>query len=257
VDRPRRAPNFKLQVEDGPGAGARVLKLSGELDSGTCATLAERFEQELNEPGVQALTLDLGELTFVDSTGTRAIIAIERAARGAGVSLQVIPPPQPVTELLRTAGVAERLPLAPEALEDVREAGFDERVELELERDPLSPGRARAEVRELLAERLSADELARAVLLTSELVTNAVVHPRQMPDAQIGVRITVHSRGIRVEVEDAGEGFELPLSVIPGEQGGRGLFLVDSCASKWGALRAATERGPRFQVWFELDAGEP
>jgi anti-sigma regulatory factor (Ser/Thr protein kinase) len=110
-------------------------------------------------------------------------------------------------------------------------------------------------VRELLAPRLTEEELARVVLVTSELVTNAVMHPRVAQASQIGLRVRIYPSRVRIEVEDAGEGFQLPIPVSPGTGGGRGLFLVESCAAQWGSLRALTEQGPRFRVWFELESG--
>jgi anti-sigma regulatory factor (Ser/Thr protein kinase) len=84
-------------------------------------------------------------------------------------------------------------------------------------------------------------------------VTNAVIHPRTAGAKPIGLRITTYEGSVRVEVEDAGEGFD-PTTPIPSQhEGGRGLFLVDSVAAKWGTRRAQTDRGERFRVWFELD----
>ena len=87
-----------------------------------------------------------------------------------------------------------------------------------------------------------------AELLTSELVTNALVHT----DRDAVVTATVGPRALRVEVRDfvahrprvrlpeAGEGTH-----------GRGLVLVQSLADAWG-VRA---HGVGKAVWFELDAG--
>ena len=255
MSQPRWAPDFEVIVDGGAADAWRAIKVRGELDSGTCQSLLQVFDETLAEPGLQMLMLDLQGVTFIDSTGTRSIIVMERAADDREVSLQVIAPPEPVTELLRTAGAAGRLMPGSEATGAFAGEEFDERVEIELASDPLSPGKARGEVRELLAPRLSEDDLARAVLLTSELVTNAVIHPRTALETPVGVRITIYSGGVRVEVEDAGQGFELPIKVKPGPRGGQGLFLVDTCAANWGALRALTERGPRFRVWFELQSG--
>jgi anti-anti-sigma factor len=249
-------PDFEVIVER-TASDARLIQVRGELDSGTCEKLIEAFQQALAQADVAELTLDLRGITFVDSKGTRAIIMIEQSAAERGVSLVVMPPPEQVNQLLRTAGVTERVEPSPASAPPPRDSEFTERVELELPRDPLSPGRARAEIRELMSGRTDQDELANLVLLTSELVTNAVVHPRCAGQTPIGLRITTYSDGVRVEVEDAGEGFDMAAPARAASEGGRGLFLVDRCAAKWGARRAQTERGPRFRVWFELDWREP
>lgn len=242
-------PEFELETEtDGDSA---VVTVRGELDSGTCEALEAACRRALANPTHRRLTLDLGAVSFIDSAGMRAMILIERLAGERDVSVVLLPPPEDVTELLRTAGLAERMTLRPPPAPE-RHAEVSERVELELPPDPMSPSRARAEVRELMAGHQSNADIANLVLLTSELVTNAVVHPRTAKPAPIALRIIRYEDGVRVEVEDSGAGFD-PGAVPVGEEGGRGLFLVDSCAASWGASRVRGERGQRFCVWFELD----
>ncbi len=95
------------------------------------------------------------------------------------------------------------------------------------------------------------------VLLTSEVVTNAVVHPASPSAAVIGLRIFTFEEGIRVEVEDSGLGFDPTVPTNPRPERGRGLFLVDRFASRWGTEHVESERGPRFMVWFELEWRRP
>jgi anti-anti-sigma factor len=246
-------PDFHVAIESGTGAGKPTIEVGGELDSGTCDAVLDAFGRAIAGGALEQLTLDLQAVSFIDSAGTRAIILIEQSARRRGVPLVVMPAPDEVTDLLRTAGVVDRIDLTPAAREAFRHAEFAERVELDLPRDPQSPSRARAEIRELMAGSVDEVQFANLVLLTSELVTNAVVHPQSAGETPIGLRITTYEDGVRVEVEDAGEGFD-PAAPSPDEsERGRGLFLVDRCAAKWGARRALTDRGKRFRVWFELD----
>jgi anti-sigma regulatory factor (Ser/Thr protein kinase) len=93
-----------------------------------------------------------------------------------------------------------------------------------------------------------ADLLGLVVLLTSELVTNAVVHglgPVQLMLIDDGVRL-------RVEVSD-GETGSLPLAPRPPDPvdaSGRGLLIVDRLAEHWGYQSRRTPPGKI--VWFEL-----
>ena len=118
-------------------------------------------------------------------------------------------------------------------------------VELNLPRAPVSVARARAAMhplREVLGGRYQD-----AVLLVSELVTNAVRH--QGTAGGIEMAIAVAGGRVRVEVLDPGNGFPKP-SVSeppPDSLGGRGLLIVDRVASRWGV-----SSGPS-RVWFELD----
>jgi anti-sigma regulatory factor (Ser/Thr protein kinase) len=72
-----------------------------------------------------------------------------------------------------------------------------------------------------------------AVLLTSDLATNAMLHGR----FGIQVAVTVQDGLLRVEVTDSSP--EMPVmatSEKPYGESGRGLQLVDSMAYKWGVV---------------------
>ncbi|SEG89123.1 hypothetical protein SAMN04489712_12325 [Thermomonospora echinospora] len=89
-----------------------------------------------------------------------------------------------------------------------------------------------------------------AVLLTSEFVTNGIVHGT----GAITVVVLETESGVRIEVTDAGSG-KLPRMRESGvdAEGGRGLFLVDHLASRWDHVR--TDAG--LTAWFELDTTAP
>jgi anti-sigma regulatory factor (Ser/Thr protein kinase) len=81
-----------------------------------------------------------------------------------------------------------------------------------------------------------------AVLLTSELASNAVVHA----GGEYMVTIRRNPGSIRVElVNDAPE--TLPV-LREASEGGRGLRLVEAVASRWGTESDAAHK----LVWFEL-----
>jgi anti-anti-sigma factor len=245
------SPDFDLTTEtDADGA---VVKVRGELDSGTCAAVEAACREAIALPALAQLTLDLERVSFIDSAGMRSMILIERLADERDVPIFVLPPPDDVTELLRTAGVAGRMTFSAQPPTRGRHAQYIERIELELPPEPMSPSRARAEVRELMSGHQCDSDAANLVLLTSEVVTNAVVHPRTAVPAPICLRIISYENGVRVEVEDSGDGFDPAAPPGSPEQGGRGLFLVDSCAASWGTSRVEGRRGRRFCVWFELD----
>ena len=112
-----------------------------------------------------------------------------------------------------------------------------------------APGAARR----VLEERDGAlPEGARAdlLLLLSELVSNAVLHGRVGAEGRIGVRLDQEPGQVRVEVVDAGTGFdwERRRRERPRREGGFGLALVERIAERWGIER---ENG-LTRVWFEL-----
>ena len=86
------------------------------------------------------------------------------------------------------------------------------------------------------------------MLLTSELVTNAVVYA----GTPIVLVIQRSERGVRVEVHDDNPALpERRDAAEVSKQTGRGLWLVDRLADRWGAL---PHHGDCKSVWFEVDA---
>ena len=107
---------------------------------------------------------------------------------------------------------------------------------------------ARRALRELLRHWGGPGRADVAELLTSELVTNALVHT----DHDAVLTVTVGPRGLRVEVRDF-VARRPRLRVPKADDGthGRGLVLVQSLADAWGVR----VHGVGKAVWFELDAG--
>ncbi|MGY1438408.1 ATP-binding protein [Streptomyces reniochalinae] len=102
-----------------------------------------------------------------------------------------------------------------------------------------------------------------AVLLLSELATNAVVHTRCLPEAQLVCRAAVGPLGtaaplLRLEVHDPAEGGEEP-QLQQGEaadESGRGLCIVAALAADWGVRASSLTTGNT--VWATLRlADEP
>lgn len=119
----------------------------------------------------------------------------------------------------------------------------DERSE-HLAAEPVSARKARRLVLDALAD-WGLDSLADdASLLVSEIVTNSLLHA----GSSIALRVLRADSGVRIEVHDGSS--RLPsLRTYDGEAvTGRGLEIVGSTASNWGA--AQSEDGKI--VWFEL-----
>jgi anti-sigma regulatory factor (Ser/Thr protein kinase) len=120
-------------------------------------------------------------------------------------------------------------------------------VEANLPHTEQAPGVARRVLAQGLPA-LTGEELDRAKLLVSELVTNAVVHGR----GEIVLRARLDDDRLLVEVIDEGCGFVPTVQELdPGGVGGRGLAVVDAAASRWGIHEGST------RVWFELERPGP
>ncbi|MCP9956715.1 ATP-binding protein [Streptomyces sudanensis] len=108
----------------------------------------------------------------------------------------------------------------------------------------------RCALRRLWGHRIAEEPVCTAELLTSELVTNALVHTAH------GAVVTATLDGgvLRVEVRDFAP--EPPAPRVPAPDGGthgRGLLLVQALADEWG-VRA---QGVGKTVWFELLGVKP
>ena len=114
------------------------------------------------------------------------------------------------------------------------------RTSTQLPRSPTSASRARQLVNDRAAV-LSAQQREDAVLLVSELVSNALLHGT----GTIWLRVDIDADGVRVEVSDQGNVSVAP-SPTPGAHGGWGLRIIDEVADDWGVLEGSTK------VWFRV-----
>lgn len=113
-----------------------------------------------------------------------------------------------------------------------RDGGSDSRLDecLELEPEPELIAAVRAWLRDLLEAWEMPEQADEALLVASELVSNAVLHAR----TTIQLRVACSDSTVRVEVYD--ENSRLPtLAPCPADAtSGRGLSLVASLSSGWG-----------------------
>lgn len=91
--------------------------------------------------------------------------------------------------------------------------------------------------------------LTDAVLVASELVTNAVRHSACTEDEFLTVRIT-RDGWLRISVFDPGRsGRGAEIASRPVELGGMGLKVVEQVAASWGTER----RAEGYLVWADLE----
>ncbi|MGH3327283.1 MAG: SpoIIE family protein phosphatase [Streptomycetales bacterium] len=111
-----------------------------------------------------------------------------------------------------------------------------------------SAAAARRFVQRTLMEWGITDFVDDAVLLVSELVTNAIVHAGTRTD----VTCLRYDGGIHIEVQDRHPSRGLPQTLLPADtdrEGGRGLYLSARLASAWGVDYTRTAK----RVWFRLE----
>lgn len=118
------------------------------------------------------------------------------------------------------------------------------RVENHFAGVPESVHAARTFVRIALGVWGAADVVEPATLLTSEIVTNAILH------AGTAYEVAIELDGPDLLIEVADGSAETPALVEPAvlAECGRGLMLVDGLAERWGAQF----EGSHKKVWFRL-----
>ncbi|MFC6018789.1 SpoIIE family protein phosphatase [Plantactinospora solaniradicis] len=133
--------------------------------------------------------------------------------------------------------------------------GADDQLRrVRLPADRRTPAAARALVRSVLADAGLEELLNEALLLTTELSTNAVEHAR----TELDIEVVADESGLTVTVSDFAAGPIDDVTARPKNdltdisqvsERGRGLLLVDHFATRWGTTHQATGKG----VWFRLD----
>lgn len=90
-----------------------------------------------------------------------------------------------------------------------------------------------------------ADHTDAALLIVSELVTNALVHT----DGQVRLDLTLIHRRLRIAVADNSARTPIkPTSIGWEATGGRGILLVEAMSDTWGTVPVSGGK----QVWSEL-----
>jgi len=104
-----------------------------------------------------------------------------------------------------------------------------------------------------LSERAEAAFNAR--LLITELVTNSIRHAGLSSSDVVTLDVEPLPGAVRVEVADPGRGFLQPQfgGKPPIGTSGRGIYLVDALADRWGIEQRHHSDTSWTVVWFELD----
>jgi anti-sigma regulatory factor (Ser/Thr protein kinase) len=121
-----------------------------------------------------------------------------------------------------------------------------EALTMELPSDAETPLQVRRSLSGILPEWVDDETRARALLLASELVTNAVRHGGDSSR----VTLSCDSDEVRVAVADTNTALPRVLAPDPEHQGGLGMWLIEHLADEWGV-----DPGPDGKVvWFVVRA---
>jgi anti-anti-sigma factor len=103
---------FEVTTTDRPD-GVHVA-LSGELDLASAPKLDDELKH-VEDRGPALIVLDLQELSFMDSSGLRALLSADARAREAGRRLVLVRGDERVQRVLRITRLDERLEIVDSA----------------------------------------------------------------------------------------------------------------------------------------------
>ena len=230
-----------------------IFSVVGEAADGDAGVRAAEEHQpdvillDLDMPGTSGLdvlpalrsAVPAAQVVILSGLPRAAAEAPARAAGAVGYLEKGIPARRLVDELIAVAGVLETV------------GGVLAQQRATLADDESAPRAARSFVNESLQRWDCEDRLGTVALLTTELVTNAILHARSEPE------VSVHLQRDRIRVEVADQSRELPRrrNAAPEDTSGRGLQLLADLSSSWGV-----DPHPDGKVvWFEvprLDAAD-
>jgi anti-anti-sigma factor len=96
-------------------SGEAVVFVSGDLDVASAPTLLHYLLELMTGP-TDAITLDLHELTFIDSSGLKSLIAARTDAEAAGIELALRDVAEQPRRVLEMTGLDARFTIRDDAL---------------------------------------------------------------------------------------------------------------------------------------------
>ena len=86
-----------------------VVAAAGELDPHSCSELSDALEPYVNDEAVQHIVIDLGGITFIDSSGLRVVLSTKESLEERGATLGLATPSESVQRILDITGLSQLL----------------------------------------------------------------------------------------------------------------------------------------------------
>jgi anti-sigma B factor antagonist len=83
------------------------VELAGDVDMSASFTLEPEVERLLAEDDVRRLTLDLGDVRFIDSAGLGTLLSLRERAAGLGIATELVDVSEPVKRVLDATGTGD------------------------------------------------------------------------------------------------------------------------------------------------------
>lgn len=276
-ERPRRSLGPVTTSKAGDVEVLRLSELWGDSVDEVVRHLSMAFA-EASRAVVVALPEDAGAEagagadgpagTARESSARAALSLLDAAAELAGgwqgVPIVVACPSAPLRERLEPHAPGPCVVVTgslPQALTTVLGTAPPPSSSRDLSPHPTSPRAARDLVSRALLDWHLLDRLPAAALVTSELVTNAMLHAR----THMRLRVCAHDRTVRISVSDGVPDMVSVARRAPvtpdrreaGERAGRGLAVVAALSHRWGVLPTPTGGKSVWALLGDSRAGTP
>lgn len=98
-----------LTIRSARQGGKHVVALEGELDLAGYATASDELKR-VEATDAKEIVIDLGGLTFIDSTGMRLLLEANARSRSDSGRLRILRASGQVESVLAKTGIDQRLP---------------------------------------------------------------------------------------------------------------------------------------------------
>jgi anti-anti-sigma factor len=105
---------LEVTTQDSDSGGQVTVSLKGELDLSSVGKVEEELAR-VEADGPAVLVLDLSQLSFLDSTGLRAVVTADERARTNGRRLVIVRGPDPVQRVFAITRLEDRLEMVDDA----------------------------------------------------------------------------------------------------------------------------------------------
>jgi anti-anti-sigma factor len=228
-----------MEIQHSTTDGCLVVALAGSIDLFSVPQIQRTLLKDLSDQPY-ALICDLSEVHDLDPVCAAVFATMVNypASRWPATSFALCGAQPAVAEILNRLQVPQFLPLYP-GVEEAMDAVFARppylREELLLAPTLSAPAAARAFVQQVLrywAPALPDSTVVdQAMLLASELVTNAVVHAR----TDLRLRLELRGDWLHLAVRDGSPRLLRAVASDPNAPGGRGLWLVEHSPAPGGS----------------------
>ena len=93
--------------------GTLGIELFGEIDFTNSATVADEVRTAVAESRPSVVSVDMGSVTFLDSSGIGVLVIAYKSAIAVGAKYRVVRPSPSVFEQLRLTGLADLFGIDP------------------------------------------------------------------------------------------------------------------------------------------------